>query len=93
MYMAQVKKQCTGGNTVYGGINSMEKLEQNLTANCIPRDIFEMDYTQFEDFLEKRRKLMAQKFGITMKCSNDVCLDLCNRVDVRLEDDLWNLIT
>lgn len=61
MYMAQVKKQCTGGNTVYGGINSMEKLEQNLTANCIPRDIFEMDYTQFEDFLEKRRKLMAQK--------------------------------
>lgn len=60
-YMAQVKKQCTGGNAVYGGIDSLVKLEANMFANCIPEEIFDMDYTQFEDFLEKRRHLMAQK--------------------------------
>ena len=60
-YMAQVKEQCTGGNAVYGGIDSMVKLEANMAANCIPEEIFDMDYTRFEDFLEKRRHLMAQK--------------------------------
>ena len=59
--MAQVKEQCTSGSAVYGGIASMEKLEANLEANCIPKEIFDMDYTQFEDFLEKRRYMMAQK--------------------------------
>lgn len=60
-YMAQVKEQCSGGNAVYGGINSLVKLEANMTANCIPQEIFDMDYTRFEEFLEKRRHLMAQK--------------------------------
>lgn len=59
-YMAQVKEQCTGG-VVYGGIDSLVKLEANMAANCIPQEIFDMDYTQFEVFLEKRRRLMAQK--------------------------------
>ena len=39
----------------------MEKLAANLEANCIPQEIFDMDYTQFESFLEKRRYMMAQK--------------------------------
>lgn len=60
-YMAQVKVQCTGGNAVYGGIDSLEKLKVNMAANCIPEDIFDMDYTRFEEFLEQRRHLMAQK--------------------------------
>lgn len=60
-YMAQVRKQCVGGNAAYGGIDSLQKLEENLTANCIPSEIFNMDYTNFEEFLEKRRHLMAQK--------------------------------
>lgn len=60
-YMVQVKEQCTGGNVIYGGIDSLVKLEENMAANCIPQDIFDMDYTQFEKFLEKRRCLMAQK--------------------------------
>ncbi len=60
-YMAQVKSQCLTVKSQYGGIDSMEKLENNLSANCIPRDIFEMDYTNFEQFLDKRRHLMAEK--------------------------------
>lgn len=61
VYMTQVKEQCSGGNAVYGGIDSMEKLRQNLEANCIPEEIFEMEHSDFALFLEKRRQLMAQK--------------------------------
>lgn len=63
-YMGQIKDQCLGGyggNTRYGGISSLSKLKENLKSNCIPLDIFNMDYTHFETFLEKRRHLMAQK--------------------------------
>ena len=60
-YMAQVKEQCKSGNTIYGGIDSLKKLEEHLARNCIPEDIYDMDYTSFESFLEKRRHLMAQK--------------------------------
>ena len=37
------------------------ELRANLAINCIPENIFEMDYTHYHDFLEKRRALMAQK--------------------------------
>lgn len=61
-YMAEVSEQCTtGGSAVYGGIDSLVKLEANMAANCIPQVMFDMDYTKFEDFLENRRYLMAQK--------------------------------
>ena len=60
-YMMRVKEQCLNKNPVYGGIMSLEKLEKNMEANCIPQDLDSMDYTHFEKFLDKRRLLMAQK--------------------------------
>ncbi len=60
-YMAKVKIQCLDGGAVYGGIDSWDKLMNNLKANCVPQEIFDMDYTRFEEFLELRRKDMAQK--------------------------------
>ena len=36
-------------------------LRENLATNCIPEDVFEMDYTRYDEFLEKRRVLMAAK--------------------------------
>lgn len=60
-YMTRVKRQCIEGNTDYGGINSLEKLKANMEANCIPLEIFDMDYTRFGEFLEQRRHLMAKK--------------------------------
>ncbi len=60
-YMAHVREQCAGGNAVYGGIDSLDRLEKNMAANCIPQEIFDMDYTMFGDFLAKRRRLIAQK--------------------------------
>lgn len=60
-YMGQIREQCINGQTVYSGIHSLEQLESNMAANCIPQDIFDMDYTYYDDFLNKRRHLMAQK--------------------------------
>ena len=60
-YMGQIREQCINGQTVYSGIHSLEQLEANMAANCIPQDIFDMDYTCYDDFLNKRRHLMAQK--------------------------------
>lgn len=35
--------------------------QYEVNNNCIPQEIFDMDYTHFEEFLEKRRYLIAQK--------------------------------
>ena len=60
-YMSQVLDQCNGGSMAYGGIDSIDKLEKNLAENCIPNELSDMDYTRFEEFLAKRRLLMAEK--------------------------------
>jgi len=34
---------------------------KNLTKHCIPQSIFEMNIDNYHEFLEERRKLMAEK--------------------------------
>lgn len=60
-YMSKVKEQCEGKMNGYGGINSIEKLENNMKDNCIPKEIFDMDYSNYDEFLNKRRIMMAKK--------------------------------
>lgn len=61
VYFAVVKKQCTGGPLKYGGIRDLKTLETNMQANCIPESIFDMTFEQYDDFLQERRILMANK--------------------------------
>ncbi|ROL62311.1 DUF262 domain-containing protein [Bacteroidetes/Chlorobi group bacterium ChocPot_Mid] len=61
VYLKEIKEQCNGNGLVYGGITDMGILISNLQQNCIPDDIFEMNIDNYDDFLIKRRKLMAQK--------------------------------
>lgn len=61
VYMEEISNQCKTGVTKYGGIVSLGDLVHNLKQNCIPEDIFNMDYTCYSEFLLKRRKLMANK--------------------------------
>ncbi|MEG6585758.1 GmrSD restriction endonuclease domain-containing protein [Dendrosporobacter sp. 1207_IL3150] len=60
-YMADVLAQCNGNELKYGGIRDEATLRANLTMSCIPDDIFNMDISRYQEFLEIRRSLMAQK--------------------------------
>ncbi len=55
-------EQCNGAETKYGGITNKEDLYANLVTDCcIPIETAEMDYTRYQEFLEKRSKLIAQQ--------------------------------
>ena len=60
-YFSTAKRACESGEGYFGDITSLDELHANLATNCIPEDIFEMDASDYERFLEKRRTLMAQK--------------------------------
>ena len=62
IYFNELKKQCSGEIALkYGGIDNMVELMNNLKTHCIPESIFEMTVENYGEFLEQRRKLMAQK--------------------------------
>ena len=60
IYFTKAFDQC-GKDAVYGNIIVKEVLLKNLEQNCITPSIANMDYTNYEEFLAERRKLMAQK--------------------------------
>jgi len=60
-YMAEVIKQTKGGKLKYGGIADEEILAENLRENCIPDGFELMEFSDYENFLKERRKLMAKK--------------------------------
>ncbi|MFH1365617.1 MAG: DUF262 domain-containing protein [archaeon] len=59
-YFKDVLKQVSGGKRKYGGIESKEDLLKNFKQNCIPKELLEKEMS-YKDFLESRRKLIAQK--------------------------------
>ncbi|HET9569793.1 MAG TPA: DUF262 domain-containing protein [Bacteroidales bacterium] len=60
-YFGTVKEQCESKVLKYGNINDETILSENLSKNCIPESIFEMNHGHYEVFLLERRKLMAAK--------------------------------
>ncbi len=63
-YIGQIRKQCLTGKLVYGGVDNLADFETNLDANCIPTDIHQMTIEHYNQFLEARRGLMAQKIKL-----------------------------
>jgi hypothetical protein len=61
IYFAELEKQVAENDSIYGGITDKDDLMRNLRMNCIPEDIFKMDIDDYDDFLIKRRRLMAKK--------------------------------
>ena len=61
VYFKEILEQCNGGRLKYGGITSLDELKRNLEMHCIPFEIIDMDVSNYKEFLEKRRKLMALK--------------------------------
>ena len=54
-------KQCETKVSECGSIIDKEQLMNNLSMNCIPSTVFDMDYNNYYEFLEERRLLMAHK--------------------------------
>lgn len=61
VYFTEAKNQCSTGVIKIGSISDEDKLYENLRVNCVPDDVFEMDFNNFDEFLEKRRQMMAKK--------------------------------
>ena len=59
IYFTKAKTQCTTKNIEFGNILDENLLKTNLEENCIPANIFNMTVSDYDDFLQKRRKLMA----------------------------------
>ncbi len=60
-YFADALKQCETKVITCGSITNVEQLKENLKVNCVPFEVCNMTHDNYEDFLEQRRKLMAQK--------------------------------
>ena len=59
-YFSKVREQCRTKAITLGNISDEETLYCNLEENSIPHHIISMDITDYESFLQERRKLMAK---------------------------------
>ena len=60
-YFSVAFEQCETGVIKIGSIIDFEQLKNNLIVNCIPEEIMNMDYSNYLEFIEERKELMAQK--------------------------------
>lgn len=62
-YLGYVRDvQCAGGETMYGGITSLDDLTANLTEDCcLPVGLADMTIEDYPTFLLERRKLIAAR--------------------------------
>ena len=67
-YLGEALQQCETKVVKCGSITDLEMLKQNLATNCIPFEACTMDHTDYESFLNERRKLMAQKIKAYYYC-------------------------
>lgn len=60
-YFKEAKLQCDNGDVKIGTITDKQAFCDNLQVNCIPQNVDEMDYSNYQEFLSERRKMMAKK--------------------------------
>ncbi len=60
-YLQKVRERCLTGESESGLVNDINKFYENLASNCVPSEAIDMDYKSYDEFLEKRRALMAAK--------------------------------
>ena len=61
VYFQEALDQCKTKQATCGSIIDEDQLYNNLEMNCIPADVFNMDYQDYSHFLEKRRSMIANK--------------------------------
>ena len=62
-YLGYVRDvQCAGGETMYGGITTIDDLQVNLSVDCcLPDGLADMTVADYPSFLLERRKLIAAR--------------------------------
>jgi hypothetical protein len=60
-YFSELLEQCKTGEAKYGGITDKRALLENFKMHCIPEGVEGMTVDDYDDFLHKRRRMMAQK--------------------------------
>jgi hypothetical protein len=60
-YFSKVLEQCNTGQTKFGSITTIDAYQQNLKDNCIPLEISNMTFADYDNFLFERRKQMAHR--------------------------------
>lgn len=61
IYFQKAANGCADGIAIYGNISDTKSLNDNLKSNCIPESIVSMDADNYNEFLQIRRSLMAEK--------------------------------
>ena len=61
VYFGELADQCNGGTRKYGGITDTEQMRANMRRSCVPDSLLNGDIPNYDEFLEQRRILMAQK--------------------------------
>ena len=61
VYLNEIIQQCSGGELKYGNITSKEDFKKNLKMHCIPEGVLNYDFSDYDTFLQERRKLIAAK--------------------------------
>jgi hypothetical protein len=60
-YFSEILEHVNNGGLQFSRIHDEMDLLENMHQHCIPTQIFDMQVDDYEDFLEERRKLMAEK--------------------------------
>lgn len=59
-YFSRAVHQCSTKEPTIGNITDLETLKQNIAENALPGEIISMTVADYDDFLNKRRHLMAK---------------------------------
>ncbi len=60
-YFKELTAQCNDGAKKYGGITKLSDMRANLRTHCLPESLLNGEIPDYDEFLDVRRKLMAQK--------------------------------
>ena len=58
--MSKARDMISQEKAYYSGISDITDLEANFAENCVPIEFMNMEFSQYQEFLESRRKLMAE---------------------------------
>lgn len=61
IYFSKLLEQCRTGQPVLGAITSLDAIQQNFAAHCIPDGMEHKTIDHYEEYLKERRRLIALK--------------------------------